>query len=228
MSSQSIKEFQGSSQENMQEADAVTSMQDRISNTESSNLRLDDNHEATNAPSSTTFSEQIEQHRARLDTDFTNYVKDVEQEGHQRQLDRLDWNDLQERYESEMLAKIAAEQQIMDEFATRFQVCTILNGDLLLIETATYALDAGIKSERGWESIEEVTIERLPGRHLLISSPGFEPESHLFKAQKVNWIRNRISVSWRNILTYAAAYWFWEDNQVLQAFETAVAMLNNM
>ena len=149
MSSQTIIEFQANSQENMQEADAVMSMQSRISDQDSSNQRLDDNHEAMNAPSSTTFSEQIEQHRARLDTDFANYVKDVEKEGHQLQLDRLDWNDLQERYESEMLAKIAAEQQIMDEFATRFQVCTVLYGDLLLTGTATYALDAGINSERG-------------------------------------------------------------------------------
>jgi len=64
---------------------------------------------------------RIEQYQKGLEEEFQEFEQSLSERDKAADLESLDWNELEKRYNDEIQPKIATEEAIMNEFQTRFQ-----------------------------------------------------------------------------------------------------------
>ncbi|KIX01812.1 uncharacterized protein Z518_09539 [Rhinocladiella mackenziei CBS 650.93] len=75
-------------------------------------------------PPSTTndaFAKEIRDHQKKLDFEFQEFERSLDERDTTIDLDPLDWTDLENRYNQEIQPHIAAEQEILNELGARFE-----------------------------------------------------------------------------------------------------------
>ncbi|KIW92132.1 uncharacterized protein Z519_07116 [Cladophialophora bantiana CBS 173.52] len=77
---------------------------------------------ASSTPSSqrNSFVKEIHDYQQHLEFEFQEFERALNARDTSANLDAMDWDDLESRYDKEIQPYIAAERQIMDEFNTRF------------------------------------------------------------------------------------------------------------
>jgi hypothetical protein len=80
-------------------------------------------HLSTNTlPEENSLVGRIEQYQKGLEVDFQQFEQSLSRRDKAADLELLDWNELETRYNLEIQPKIVTEEAIMNEFQTRFQV----------------------------------------------------------------------------------------------------------
>lgn len=68
------------------------------------------------------FVQEISEYQQRLEDEFREFERSLNERDPTSDLEVLDWSSLEARYEKEIEPHIEAEQEIMNEFNIRFQV----------------------------------------------------------------------------------------------------------
>lgn len=69
-----------------------------------------------------TFSAKIAAYQQELESEFKMYEDSLSTRQVDVELEDLDWDELESRYQAEMKLQVSNEQEIMDDFSVRFQV----------------------------------------------------------------------------------------------------------
>lgn len=72
--------------------------------------------------SSVGFAQEIQDYEKRLEQEFQGFERSLKDRDPTAELEPLDWNELEARYQKEIKPHLDTEQEIMTEFSTRFQV----------------------------------------------------------------------------------------------------------
>lgn len=75
------------------------------------------------ALSGSSFTQEIEEHKRRLEAEFQEFERSLNGRDTTVDLDNMDWDDLEASYNNEVQPHVVAEQEIMTEFGARFEVC---------------------------------------------------------------------------------------------------------
>jgi len=74
------------------------------------------------APEQDSFVAQMQLYQQQLEEEYCDFEQSLQDRDHQADLDDLDWEDMESRYNTEIGPKVAAEHDIIEQFAARFQV----------------------------------------------------------------------------------------------------------
>ncbi|KIW17024.1 hypothetical protein PV08_04215 [Exophiala spinifera] len=104
---------------------------------------------------------RIERYQQELQVEFDQFQQSLAERDRTAELELLDWEELESRYQSEIQPKMAAEQEIMDEFQARFQASETCIPDapktsLTNRALAIHAVHASMQRLRGGTSCEEI------------------------------------------------------------------------
>ena len=89
-----------------------------------------------------TFVENVAAYQKHLEDDFKDYENELKGRERSHELQELDWQDLEDRYQNEISMQIADEEAIMKEFQQRFAVSLLGCYMFPLINSAIHAVDA--------------------------------------------------------------------------------------
>lgn len=70
-----------------------------------------------------TFQESMKEYQDRLDKEYRLFEQKLKERDRNQELDDIDWDDLENRYHHAMDPKLAAEQDLVNDCSTLFQVC---------------------------------------------------------------------------------------------------------
>lgn len=77
---------------------------------------------SANEKPSSSFVQDIKDYQRELELEFQKFEQSLDERDTSADLEGLDWDDLEERYKKEIQPHVDSEQEIMNEFGSRFQV----------------------------------------------------------------------------------------------------------